>query len=58
MLYAGIKANVSAFGGDQFDPEIESERKAMESFFSLFYMGIQLGSLVAGFFPMFMQVSP
>jgi len=39
----GIKPCVSAFGGDQFKPE---QAKQKDSFFSLFYMFINIGSLL------------
>ena len=42
----GIKPCVSAFGGDQFLPH---ETKRRESFFSLFYAAINLGSLISMF---------
>lgn len=40
----GIKPCVSAFGGDQFDPDQERYRN---SFFSLFYFAINCGSLLS-----------
>lgn len=40
----GIKPNVSAFGGDQFSPE---QARQKISFFSLFYMSINIGSLLS-----------
>jgi len=40
----GIKPCVSAFGGDQFTPE---QQRQKDSFFSLFYMAINIGSLLS-----------
>jgi dipeptide/tripeptide permease len=40
----GIKPCVSAFGGDQF---IGDQKKHLGSFFSVFYMSINIGSLIA-----------
>lgn len=42
----GIKPCVSAFGGDQFLP---NERRWLQSFFSLFYGAINLGSTISMF---------
>lgn len=42
----GIKPCVSAFGGDQFLP---SQSKELQSFFSLFYVSINAGSLISTF---------
>jgi len=42
----GIKPCVSAFGGDQFDADQDQYRR---SFFSLFYLSINAGSLVSTF---------
>lgn len=43
----GIKANVSGFGSDQFDPADPKEEKAMLFFFNRFYFTISIGSLFA-----------
>jgi dipeptide/tripeptide permease len=40
----GIKPCVSAFGGDQFTPD---QQRQKSSFFSLFYMSINVGSLLS-----------
>ncbi|XP_009080717.1 PREDICTED: solute carrier family 15 member 1 [Acanthisitta chloris] len=40
----GIKPCVSAFGGDQFDDDQEQQRS---TFFSLFYLSINAGSLIS-----------
>ncbi|KAI0224369.1 Solute carrier family 15 member 2 [Lamellibrachia satsuma] len=40
----GIKACVSAFGGDQFE---EHQVRQKEAFFSIFYMSINIGSLLS-----------
>ena len=40
----GIKPCVSAFGGDQFEPE---QQKEQNQFFSVFYFAINLGSLLS-----------
>lgn len=40
----GIKPCVSAFGGDQFD---ESQEKQRSTFFSIFYLSINAGSLLS-----------
>nr|XP_033802595.1 solute carrier family 15 member 2 isoform X2 [Geotrypetes seraphini] len=42
----GIKPCVSAFGGDQFEAEHAHERS---KFFSIFYLAINLGSLISTF---------
>jgi MFS family permease len=42
----GIKPCVSAHGGDQFLPE---QTNALNQFYSVFYIAINLGSLIAGF---------
>lgn len=41
----GIKPCVSAFGGDQF--KLPEQAKQLATFFSLFYMAINAGSLVS-----------
>ncbi|KAL8167204.1 hypothetical protein V2J09_008703 [Rumex salicifolius] len=43
----GIKANVSGFGSDQFDPSDPKEEKAMIFFFNRFYFCVSIGSLFA-----------
>lgn len=40
----GIKPCVSVFGGDQFRPDQTSQR---ESFYALFYLAVNLGSLIS-----------
>lgn len=44
---AGIKANISNFGADQFDPRQEEQAEAQAKFFSWFYLSINVGSAVA-----------
>jgi peptide/histidine transporter 3/4 len=44
---AGIKANISNFGADQYDTSDPAQAAAQEKFFSWFYMSINLGSAVA-----------
>jgi len=44
---AGIKANISNFGADQYDPTDPEQASARETFFSWFYLAINLGSAVA-----------
>lgn len=41
----GIKPNVSAFGGDQF--KLPEQAKYLATFFSLFYLSINAGSMVS-----------
>mmetsp|Transcript_48080 Transcript_48080/g.108194 ORF Transcript_48080/g.108194 Transcript_48080/m.108194 type:complete len:560 (+) Transcript_48080:125-1804(+) len=51
---AGIKANISNFGADQYDPSDPGHAEAQERFFSVFYLSINLGAGVAyGFFTTF-----
>jgi solute carrier family 15 (oligopeptide transporter), member 1 len=47
MGTGGIKPCVSAFGGDQF--KIPQQMKQLATFFSLFYMAINAGSLISTF---------
>jgi peptide/histidine transporter 3/4 len=47
MGTAGIKANISNFGADQYDVSDPAQAKAQEKFFSWFYLAINLGSAVA-----------
>jgi dipeptide/tripeptide permease len=44
---AGIKANISNFGADQYDVNDPAQVQARENFFSWFYMAINIGSAVA-----------
>jgi peptide/histidine transporter 3/4 len=44
---AGIKANISNFGADQYDTSDPVQAAAQEKFFSWFYFSINLGSAVA-----------
>jgi dipeptide/tripeptide permease len=44
---AGIKANISNFGADQYDANDPEQLAAREKFFSWFYLAINLGSAVA-----------
>jgi len=51
---AGIKANISNFGADQYDPSHPGSAAAQEKFFSVFYCSINVGAGVAyGFFTTF-----
>ena len=43
----GIKPCVSTFGADQFDTSIPQHRRDKDSFFNLFYLFINLGSLLS-----------
>merc|ERR1719311_1477328 len=47
MGTAGIKANISNFGADQYDTSDPEQAAAQEKFFSWFYFAINLGSAVA-----------
>mmetsp|Transcript_106138 Transcript_106138/g.167610 ORF Transcript_106138/g.167610 Transcript_106138/m.167610 type:complete len:582 (-) Transcript_106138:239-1984(-) len=47
MGTAGIKANISNFGADQYDTSDPEQAAAQEKFFSWFYLAINLGSAVA-----------
>lgn len=44
---AGIKANISNFGADQYDTSDPVQKAAQEKFFSWFYLAINMGSAVA-----------
>jgi len=44
---AGIKANISNFGADQYDTSDPAQKAAQEKFFSWFYLAINMGSAVA-----------
>jgi len=47
----GIKPNIANFGADQIGDETEGQRECQKTFFSLFYLAINIGVLVAfGFF--------
>eukprot|EP00416_Gambierdiscus_australes_P037816 CAMPEP_0171120252 /NCGR_PEP_ID=MMETSP0766_2-20121228/99215_1 /TAXON_ID=439317 /ORGANISM="Gambierdiscus australes, Strain CAWD 149" /LENGTH=560 /DNA_ID=CAMNT_0011582967 /DNA_START=44 /DNA_END=1726 /DNA_ORIENTATION=+ len=51
---AGIKANISNFGADQYDPSDPGHAAAQERFFSVFYLSINVGAgLSYGFFTTF-----
>eukprot|EP00927_Polykrikos_kofoidii_P002347 TRINITY_DN1091_c0_g1_i1.p1 TRINITY_DN1091_c0_g1~~TRINITY_DN1091_c0_g1_i1.p1 ORF type:complete len:573 (-),score=50.33 TRINITY_DN1091_c0_g1_i1:145-1863(-) len=41
---AGIKANISNFGADQFDPSTPEGKQGQERFFSWFYVSINVGA--------------
>jgi peptide/histidine transporter 3/4 len=47
MGTAGIKANISNFGADQYDTSDPEQAAAQTKFFSWFYFAINLGSAVA-----------
>ncbi|KAK8597871.1 hypothetical protein V6N13_095267 [Hibiscus sabdariffa] len=44
---SGIKSSVSGFGTDQFDKQDEKEKLQMASFFNVFYLIINIGTLLA-----------
>merc|ERR1719359_1741325 len=44
---AGIKANISNFGADQYDVSDPAQKAEQERFFSWFYLAINVGSAVA-----------
>ncbi|GMI97669.1 NRT1/ PTR family 6.2 [Hibiscus trionum] len=44
---SGIKSSVSGFGTDQFDKNDEKEKLQMASFFNVFYLIINIGTLLA-----------
>merc|ERR1719454_2541536 len=44
---AGIKANISNFGADQYDVNDPVQKVAQEKFFSWFYLAINIGSAIA-----------
>ena len=47
----GIKPNIANFGADQIGDETESQRECQKTYFSLFYLAINIGVLLAfGFF--------
>eukprot|EP00418_Pyrodinium_bahamense_P061702 CAMPEP_0179086814 /NCGR_PEP_ID=MMETSP0796-20121207/39408_1 /TAXON_ID=73915 /ORGANISM="Pyrodinium bahamense, Strain pbaha01" /LENGTH=583 /DNA_ID=CAMNT_0020784305 /DNA_START=74 /DNA_END=1826 /DNA_ORIENTATION=- len=51
---AGIKANISNFGADQYDTSDPASARAQERFFSIFYLSINVGAGVSfGFFTTF-----
>eukprot|EP00928_Gymnodinium_smaydae_P014093 TRINITY_DN15104_c0_g4_i2.p1 TRINITY_DN15104_c0_g4~~TRINITY_DN15104_c0_g4_i2.p1 ORF type:complete len:398 (+),score=83.56 TRINITY_DN15104_c0_g4_i2:207-1400(+) len=51
---AGIKANISNLGADQYNTDSETGKQEQEKFFSVFYLAINLGAGVAyGFFTTF-----
>jgi len=54
LATAGIKANISNFGADQYDANNPAQAAAQEKFFSVFYCSINLGAALAyGFFTTF-----
>jgi len=54
LATAGIKANISNFGADQYDESDPAQVAAQEQFFSVFYCSINLGAALAyGFFTTF-----
>ena len=47
----GIKPNIANFGADQIGDDTESQRECQKTYFSLFYLAINIGVLLAfGFF--------
>jgi len=54
LATAGIKANISNFGADQYDETDPAQKAAQERFFSIFYCSINVGATLAyGFFTTF-----
>eukprot|EP00252_Welwitschia_mirabilis_P007133 TRINITY_DN1822_c0_g1_i7.p1 TRINITY_DN1822_c0_g1~~TRINITY_DN1822_c0_g1_i7.p1 ORF type:complete len:356 (-),score=35.52 TRINITY_DN1822_c0_g1_i7:1962-3029(-) len=51
----GIKCCVSSFGADQFDDTDSTEKKKKTSFFNWFYFTINVGSLIASSFLVWVQ---
>ncbi|XP_056165891.1 protein NRT1/ PTR FAMILY 8.1-like [Syzygium oleosum] len=47
LAVGGIKPCVSSFGADQFDETDEAERKKKSSFFTWFFLSINIGALIA-----------
>lgn len=47
MGTAGIKANISNFGADQYDTSDPAQAAAQDKFFSWFYLSINVGSAVS-----------
>lgn len=51
MGTGGIKPNIANFGADQIGDRSERQRECQKTFFSLFYLSINIGVLIAfGFF--------
>ena len=55
LCMGGIKANISPLGADQFNEDDPYELEQMKSFFTWFYILIQCGGVISGFFPGFMH---
>eukprot|EP01023_Acetabularia_acetabulum_P006025 TRINITY_DN12502_c0_g1_i3.p1 TRINITY_DN12502_c0_g1~~TRINITY_DN12502_c0_g1_i3.p1 ORF type:complete len:589 (+),score=120.16 TRINITY_DN12502_c0_g1_i3:178-1944(+) len=53
----GIKANVSAFGADQFDERNPQDVREKASFFNWFYFAINVGSFIASTVVVYVQES-
>jgi dipeptide/tripeptide permease len=51
----GIKPNVSAFGADQFNLKDPRDVREKESFFNYFYLAVNVGSLIACTFIVYIQ---
>lgn len=51
----GLKSSVSGFGSDQFDEKDKKEKAQMTIFFSRFYFFINIGTLVAVTFLVYIQ---
>ena len=45
----GIKPNIANFGADQIGDETEKQRESQKTFFSLFYLSINIGVLNLSF---------
>jgi len=50
-----IKPAVIVMGADQYNENLPEERLQRDSFYTLFYVTVQVGSLVAGYFPMLVE---
>jgi len=50
-----LKPAVLVMGADQYNEKYEEERVQRDSYYSLFYITVQVGSFVAGYFPMLVE---
>ncbi|XP_038975158.1 protein NRT1/ PTR FAMILY 7.3-like [Phoenix dactylifera] len=53
--YGGYQPNIATFGADQFDEEDPTEAHSKVSFFSYFYLALNLGSLLSNTFLSYFQ---
>ncbi|XP_010919866.1 protein NRT1/ PTR FAMILY 7.3 isoform X2 [Elaeis guineensis] len=53
--YGGYQPNIATFGADQFDEEDPGEAHSKVSFFSYFYLALNLGSLFSNTFLSYLQ---